>query len=350
MKRLGNDPQFKDQVFYPYVYGDMVRYEPSKAFLKAVLNAGYRWAEEHYLDEQPTEVEALAHIDGTMKRDHLRYQKVFPQCAGQVTANIGHFSIPQLTLDVNPGVDYKVYLDMQMHLVANDPVFRGLYGVSWYHSAYADEEMMRWSAKLNRHYCIEGRTDRLTSDPYELPHLKNPDFQDRLAGWRLEPAEEGSIVADKFENYGQLQGRTSRDEGNRFLVMRRSAKAPNRVSQAVVGLTPGRLYSLRMYVCDRGDLTAGRSASNTHDVTVTIEGGERLPRGSFREVFFNERPFAGFTSENPLYMTYQRIVFRATGETARLVLSDWDTRPAGPIGQKLAINYIQLQPYLKFDP
>ncbi len=241
VKRLGDDPKFKDQVFYPYVYGDMVRYEESRAFLKAILDAGYRWAEEHYLEEQPTETEAIGHIDGTIRRDHLNYAKAFPDCARQVIVNIGHFSIPQLTLDVDPGVDYKVFLDMQMHLVANDPVFRGIYGVSWYHPAYADEEMMRWSAKLNRHYCIEGRTDRLTSDPYELPHLKNPDFDDRLAGWTLEPAEEGSIAVGKAEQFGQLQGRFTGDKGNRFLVIRRSATAPNRVSQGVVGLTPGRL-------------------------------------------------------------------------------------------------------------
>jgi hypothetical protein len=350
VKRLSKEPKFKDKVFYPFTYHSMVQGEHTTTFLKTVLDADYRYADERYLEERPTETEALDYIDAALRQHLLSYQKVFPDCARQLIMNLGLMSIPHLTQDVNPAVDYKVFLDMQMNLIANDPAFRGIYGVSWYHSAYADEEVMRWSAKLNRHYCIEGRTDRLTTDPYELPHLKNPDFDDGLDGWTLDPAEEGSIVAGEAEHYGMLQGRfKSKGEGNRFLVTRRSANAPNRVSQSVVNLTPGRLYSLRMYVCDRRDLAEGRSVRKSHDVTMAIDGGELLPGRSFREVVFNERAYAGFSSEHPLYMTYQRIVFRAAGATARLVISDWDTRPVGPIGQELAINYVQLQPYLEVD-
>lgn len=353
VKRLSREPKFKNQLFYAFTYHTMVNGEHTKKFLRTVLDAGYRWADERYLEEQPTEAEARDYIDTALRQHLLSHEKVFPGCTRQLIMNLGHMSIPHLTQDVNPAADFKVFLDMQMNLIANDPAFRGIYGVSWYHSAYADEEMMRWSAKLNRHYCIEGRTDRLTNDPYELPHLKNPDFDDGAAGWSLDPAEEGSIAVGEMKHHGKLQGRfRTKGEGDRFLIIRRSDKAPNRVSQEVVGLTPGRLYSLRMYICDRGDLVAGRSVKKAHDITMVIDGGDHVPGRSFREAFVNERSYAGFSSQHPLHMTYQRIVFRATGTTATLTLSDWVPQSdgeVGPIGQEQAINYLQLQPYLEVD-
>lgn len=40
-------------------------------------------------------------------------------------------------------------------------------------------------------------------------------------------------------------------------------------------------------------------------------------------------------------------IFRAKGETARLTVSDWqtDTQPAGPVGQELVYDFVELQPY-----
>jgi hypothetical protein len=229
-----------------------------------------------------------------------------------------------------------------MNLIANDPVFLGTYGISWYHSAYADEEIVRWSAKLNRHYCIEGKKDRLSADPYILPHIKNPDFDEGLTGWEFEPAEEGTIAAGEAPEYGKLQGRyKSTGEGNHFLITRRSAKAPNRVSQQIRNLTPGRLYSIRMLVSDYTDLSQRKGVRKTNNISVVIDGVAVLAGKTFREVV-NSDP-AGDT----LYMTYQRMVFRAKTGTAKLVISDWGARPIGPIGQELAINFIQVQPYLE---
>ena len=106
-----------------------------------------------------------------------------------------------------------VYMDMQMHVLANHPVLFGLYGVQWYHLAYADEEMLRFSAKLYRHYCIEGNTGRLTNDPYILPHITNPDFDHGDSGWTLDAAEPGSIITGHAQGYGVLQTR-AREHGN----------------------------------------------------------------------------------------------------------------------------------------
>ncbi len=342
VKRLSEESKFRNRVFYPFTYGSMVQSERTKTFLRTVLEAGYRWAEERYLPESPTEKDALSYIDSALKQHLINYQKTFPGCQRQLIMNLGFISIPHLNLDINPQVDYKVFLEMQMNLIANDPVFLGIYGISWYHTAYADEEMVRWSAKLNRHYCIEGKKDWLSADPYILPHIENPDFDEGLTGWDFEPAEEGTIVAGQAQGYGKLQGRyKSTGEGNHFLITRRSAKAPNRVSQQIRNLTPGRLYSIRMLVSDYTDLSQRKGVRKTNNISVVVDGVTVLPEKGFREVV-NSDP-----ARDTLYMTYQRMVFRAKTEDAKLVISDWDAGPIGPIGQELAINFIQIQPYLE---
>ena len=336
--------------FYPYA-GSLYRKKESRAFAKAVMDAGYKISQERYLEEQPTEKAAIDYINACIRRPMLRFQEAFPDCARHIILNMGFMSIPQESLSIHPGVDFKVFLDMQMNLVANDPVFFGTYGVQWYHTAYADEEILRWSAKLNRHYWIEGKRERLTDDPYMLPHIRNPDFDYGLTSWELKPAEEKGIVAGQSIGYGHLQGRfrAEHGQGDKFLLTRRSAKAPNCFSQTVTKLTPGRLYSFRMLVTDYNDLSTKTSVERTHDFNETIDGVKLIPEESFRQVFGHMYVYAGLTGRNPLYMTYRRTVFRAEKETAELVISDWasDKEPGGPTGQQLAFNYIEIQPYLE---
>ncbi len=106
-----------------------------------------------------------------------------------------------------PTANFRIHLDMQMEILANEPVYAGLYGVQFYRSPYADPDTLRCSARLLRHYCIEGRKDRCFHDPYELKHLLNPDFDEGTAHWQLRPAAAGSISTGKMLSYNALQGR-----------------------------------------------------------------------------------------------------------------------------------------------
>ena len=128
-------------------------------------------------------------------------------------------SAPPETLNVSPHVNFKVYMDMQMNLLANDPVFFGLYGIQWYHNGYVDEEDLRWAARLFRHYGIEGHRHRLTADPYILSHIINPDFEQENLAWTLHPAEKHSIRVDHAVGYGIHQTRIhsgKRNPGDHF--------------------------------------------------------------------------------------------------------------------------------------
>jgi len=365
LRRIAADPAFKGKVFYPYC-GGLYATEQSRAFAKVVFDAGYRLAEEKYLLEQPTEAEARAYMNERLRLTMLRYQDHFPGAAAQTILTIGFISLPQETQDIDPNVDFKVYLDMQMNLLANDPAFRALYGVLWYHGAYADEEYFRWAAKLNRHYCIEGRRERLTDDPYVLPHITNGDFERDADGWTLKPARKGSISTSRSLGYGWLQGRFQRDvwgddgdatggglpqgRGDHVIVLRRSDRKPNRLIQSVHELEPGRLYSLRLITVDHDELTSGKSVQRDHGIHVALDHAEIIPQLSVTEIITNGGAHGGalFGGKNKLCMNWRRIVFRATRDTTRLVISDWadDKTPGGRAGQSVAINYVQLQPYL----
>jgi len=356
VRRIGENPQFKDRVFYTYCTG-LYGSEASRAYTNVILDAGYKLVEEKYLFEQPTEEAARGYMNSKLRMTMVRYQDHFEDCATKTIMNLGFISIPQQTQCVEPGADFKVYMDMQMNMLANDPVFLGLYGVMWYHSSYADEELLRWSAKLHRHYCIEGKRERLTDDPYELPHIANGDFDEGTDGWTIEPAGEGSVSVERAFRYGEMQGRmTLEGQGNNVLVTRRSAEAPNRFTQPIRKLTPGRLYSLRMFVMDYGDFQRGKSAEKVEHFTVAIEGTERIEESSFREVYTNQKQVRPFTGENRLNITFCRVVFRAQRETGKLIISDWasdlstgsgQADPGGAEGQKLAFNFIEIQPYLE---
>jgi hypothetical protein len=331
-------------------YGDT-----AMGFLKATVEVGYKWAEEKYLAEQPTEEAAWRCIDLRLKENVLRYDETFPGAARHMITTLGFMSAPPETMNNDPAVDFKVYMDMQMYLLANDPVFFGLYGIQWYHNGYADEEDLRWSAKLFRHYGIEGSKERLTNDPYLLPHIQNPDFDQRSTGWTLSPAEEGSISIAHAAGLGILQTRClgdNKNAGDNFLLTKRTAKAPNLFSQAIKKLTPGRTYSLKMFTADYDEMQQGKSTQNKHAISIKIDGADLIPEKGFHQMFPNGlagHTYGPFKDGNNLYLTYHRVVFRAKSTEAGLTISDWgsDTEPGGSIGQKLMFNFIEVQPYLE---
>ena len=358
IRRIAADPRFQGKIFYPYCM-PMYPSEFGLDMLRATIESGYKWAEEKYMVEQSTEALAREYIDLRLRRNLLRYHTAFPDAARHMIYTPGFMSAPPETLNLDPQVDFKIWMEMQMRLFATDPLFFGLYGVHWYHNGYVDEEDLRWASKLFRHYCIEGRTNRLSSDPYILAHIQNPDFDEGATGWTLEPAEPGSIAAREEAGVGVLETRIRRGNdtaGDRFLLMRRSAEGPNRFSQKIVNLTPGRQYSVKMFSGDYDEMKAGKSTPfQTHPVSITVEGADPVPEKEFHQLFGSGRAghvFGQFTGgANSLYMTYHRAVFRATSADARLIVSDWPNpgEPGGRVGQRMMYNFIEVQPYLE-DP
>ena len=237
-------------------------------------------------------------------------------------------------------------MDVQFQALATDPTFWGLYGVMEYMAAYADEESLRYAQRLFRHYCIEGRRERFSSDPYVLPHLQNPDFADGLRGWTVEGAEPNAIAAGSMEGFSWLQGRYPKTtEGDRFCAMRRSANGPNRVSQTLKALEPGRLYSLKFISAATEQLDQAQQLA----VAVEIANAELLPEYTFQFTYPScySHEHGPYSREHPAHMNFHRVVFRPRASSATLTIGDWvtGTEPGGPIGQVIAFNFVEVQPF-----
>ena len=355
-KKISEDPRYEGKKLVPYT---VAMYNGTEAidFLNVLFKYGHYQACERYIPEQSSMKEAKDQLHW-MNWIIAEYRKKLADSQRNSILALGYMSAPPETLDRCPNANYMVFMEMQMRAIATEPTYKGLYGVMWYHSAYASEEAMRWSIKLLRHYCIEGRSRRLSNDPYILRHLKNGDFANKTVGWKLDPAnpgagESGSMAVKSHEGMPTLQTRyTAGEQGKTFLWTKRSADKPNVFSQEIRSLKPGRTYSLKMMVSDYQDLMQFRDNKYEHKPMVSIEGVEMMPAQSFRQAFRSGlagHSYEKFDRKTNLWTTYHRLVFRAKASTAKLTISDWQSLsdPGGPIGQELTFNYIGVQPYLE---
>ncbi|MGO8696288.1 MAG: hypothetical protein ACLQVY_01020 [Limisphaerales bacterium] len=354
-QKIHADQHFTNKLIYAYVGGSgkMLNQEIiGTNVLRSLLNCGYYVSPERYLHEMSSEKgsrKALREfVEGLAD-----WQAKEPGIQKQMVLTFGLFSMPFLSLNKQPNVDYHVWMDQQMNLVANEPSLAGLAGLNWWTSLLADEETVRFAGKLYRHYAIEGKTNLLTIDPLFPNHIQNADFERGVDGWVLRPAEEGSIAAKSFPRYGRIQGRymglisppDPEHIGNTFLWMRRSGKGPNTFSQTIQNLQPGRLYSCKMFVCDYDDLVhpKPRKVEDAKSIArLQIDGAEMDATRSFTEVYASaDEP------KIPICITYHWEVFRAQAATAMLTVSDWPdpAHPAGPFGQEQAFNFLEIQPY-----
>ncbi|MBX9791847.1 MAG: hypothetical protein K2Y37_23235 [Pirellulales bacterium] len=355
-RRIRADERYRDKLVYAYFGGSGKKLNQEiigPTFVRGILDCGYRFALERYLFETSSEqksrdalqlfVDGLA--DWVAKEPNVRQQMVL---------TFGLFSMPPGGLNKQPNVDYHVWMDQQMNVVANHPVMAGMAGLNWWTSLQADEETVRFVGKLYRHYAIEGRTELLTSDPLFLTHLDNADFERQLEGWTIQMAEEGSVAAKSFPRYGRIEGRymglgrpaDPEHIGDTLLWMKRSARGPNSFSQPIKNLQPGRLYSLKMFTCDHQDLVNPRKKTQEEAQPffgqIKLEGVDVDAVRSFREMYASnpEPPI-------PVWITYHWLVFRARSTSAHLTVSDWNADEPGTVTfrQEQTFNFLELEPY-----
>jgi hypothetical protein len=348
MVSLYKNPSFAGKHFYAYC-NDLFQnpYLPAFAFSKTLLKHGGYFAIERYLPLLATEAEANALMQEELQQAVLSGSHQLPDLKQHLVICLGYLCDPPEMLNRLPNVNFKVFMDMQFHFLANNPAFSGLFGLQEYLSSYADEEILRWAHQLFRHYCIEGNVVRYTTEPYQLPHLKNPDFVDGLTGWQAEPAMAGSIAPGKLAGFSWLQGRYPEiSTGDQGALFKRSAQRPNRLQQTLQALKPGQWYSVKMISADVNQLDVKRPSG----MSVTIANGRIDPKRTFTYVYPSNyaHTFGPYNADHPAWITYQRAVFYAQGTTAELTISDWpnDAMPGGPTGQEIICNFIEARPYL----
>jgi hypothetical protein len=355
--KLGGLKKFAGKQFYAYVGGSGRKLNQEiigPHFLRTIIAGNHRIALERYLHERSSESKSKAALTALVD-EIVDWDAKQPGLKEHLVLTLGLFSMPPGGINKQPNVDYHVWMDQQMNLLANHPKLAGLQGVEWWTTTLADEETVRFAGKLFRHYALEGRKELLTRDPLFLTHLQNADFERGGSGWKLEPGEPGSIEPRSFPRFGRIEGRymglgrpaDPEHIGDTFLWMKRTPRGPNRFSQRIENLEPGRLYSLKMFSCDYRDLIEPRrkklEEASRFLGKVTIDGVDVDHRRSFQEQYASspEPPI-------PVWITYHWTVFRARGRSAQLTIADWpEDQGKAPFGQEQVFNFLELQPYHK---
>ncbi|KKK85729.1 hypothetical protein LCGC14_2770380, partial [marine sediment metagenome] len=342
--KILEDPKYAGRFIMPAHGYNMYDFEKSTAFLRMFIDHGSPLIEEWYLFERDTEEQAWVYINESGAAIEHRWKKEIP---GYTEMAIKLISYLQREM-WNPGVNFKVHLEIQVEHFATRPEFFGLGGIAAYSSYNCNnEEYVRWFSELCRHYGLEGNTERLGTDPYEPDQISNPDFIDGTKNWTLQPAEKDSMIVKSHKGYATMQEREPFRPWTAisFLWTRRSAEKPNVFSQEIRNLEAGRLYIARVWIGDYTDLKAGKLKGKKCAVNIRVDGGDVW------DDWYRTRAYRGkksnmFTARG---CQVQQIIFRAKGPTATLVISDWesDAEPGGAIGQELIFNNIDVHPFLE---
>ncbi len=330
-----------DHLIYTWIVGKPGLSGVDHDFISACCNASRgrgRLLCEAYCRTKATEDEARTYLARYVGETFASIRDWHPLAVQSTGIIFGNFNqIPILSLSHHPEVDYKYFLDMQLHYVATDPTFKGLGCVGYWGSSYANEEQYRWSFMLLRHYCIEGRTDRL-SDKYGLSYipglLKNGDFRGTLKPW----SASGEVRLESHLGFGsRAQNRwgDNGDLGDTFAALGRTAS----LSQQVRRLVPDRLYCLQLCVFSVQDAKSNKVAPRRFPLKCDLVGDvEVLP--SYSWVHVDQRIKGRYARNNGVARTnLHHLIFRAKGQNARVTLrNDSD--------EELGVNCVSLTPYI----
>jgi concanavalin A-like lectin/glucanase superfamily protein len=353
LEKVLEDSKYAGHFVIPFPGYNMYDFEKSTAFLRMFIDHGSPIFEQLYFNERDTEEQAWLYVNESTAAIEHRWKQELPGYTELATKWLSY-----LKREIwNPAVDFKVHLEIQFEHFATRPEFFGLGGIGAY-SSYGcnNEEYVRWVSKLCRHYGLEGNTERLSTNPYRVTHIRNSDFLNASDGWTLEPAEKSSMAVKSHEGYGRLQERNPYRSwtDTPFLWTKRSVQRPNVFSQEIRNLQAGELYLVRLWVGDYNELMAGASRDEERAVSLRVDGGDVWDNWYRTKVFKgNEYTYASyqlppFSGQNLYYFKIHQLVFRANGPAARLVISDWKSsaEPGGPVGQELMFNFIEVHPYL----
>ena len=142
----------------------------------------------------------------------------------------------------------------------------------------------------------------------------------------------------------------SHEYGEHFALFTRSASGPNRLSQRISGLVPGKCYTLTYCTADYDDVCEPGKHPTDGRLTATLDAAEVIPELSYEVVTPPPASAAKKRKEGvpPHCETVtHRIVFRAVKPSGELVFSDWQdsSTPGGEPGRRRLLNFVAVKPY-----
>jgi len=120
VERIYADPAFAGRTVNPYG-GTFYGKDRSSEFARVAVEDGGYMCWERYLQEQPDEAAARGLIRRTITDEMPLWEARFPDAASKMCLVLGYMSQPTESLNIDPGVDYKVFMDMQFRALATHP-------------------------------------------------------------------------------------------------------------------------------------------------------------------------------------------------------------------------------------
>jgi len=307
-------------------------------FMNAGGGHGYI-AFEEYLKTLKTEKEAYINISNTLSGTANRMNDFIPGSNPVFGFIFGNFhQVPILSIAWLPEVNFKYFLDMEFHYLANHPEFTGLGLAGYWGFNYTNEEIARWCCELVRHYVLEGRTDSLAKAygyTYLLPHLQNNDFENGLEGWRCT----GDVKVDHNDLFGARNERRwyCSKYGQHFAVLAGNPDQPATISQTAVELVPGKPYTLEFITADYDDTMADKVNPRYFDIGVTLKDAQIVRE--FTYIDERTKGQADFITAKTNYRYYR---FIPEKDTVELTFTG-----SAKAGEKLIMNYVKIAPYFE---
>ena len=332
-----------DKLVYSWVVGKPSIYAIDPSFMSAARNVSRgegRVALEVYCRSKPDEATARRYLQSYLVDSAKAFRAWDPHSIASLLMVLGNFNqVPLICLATHPESDYKYYLDMQLNLLANDPAFDGIAGTGYWGSYYADEEMLRWSFALMRHYVVEGRTEMLSSKhrfTFSPGHILNGDFRESMDGWRTSGVVRRENVPGLPTSEGRWGG-SGVGDSCAVLVRGEGDSGVAKIAQTAKGLVPGRKYVLQAVFFDVADFKLKKIAPRKIALEMSIASGG---------VVDADRSWRHVDRRNPEKKNFPRvnvrhIVFTATATEAEIVF----TNEGAVAGETLGVNFVYLNPY-----
>ena len=320
--------------------------------VSALLNSGDGSAlffPEVYLRTPDTEKAAFDGQDEHYRRFVASARELMPAAPGRIVYALGGWATMGVWMPwCCPEADIKALYDHFMLTLATDPAFREIGGAG-FSSPACDEPLLRFTAELMRHYCIEGSTSLMRPELRYLPgHMDNGEFSDGFRGWTVNAAEPGSLTNGYWRSYARVgQNRMGSSNGSYFAVFTRSAKGANRLSRELAGLVPGKTYELTFCTADLADIIKpGAKSAPPCVFSADVRGAEILP-----EHCYDYTTSGGSYGTKRPYVTTHHVAFRALASTATVVFSDWKSEgePGGETGAARALNFVGVRRFFEPD-
>ncbi|MBP5638926.1 MAG: hypothetical protein J6X55_05590, partial [Victivallales bacterium] len=344
----------RDILIYSWGCGEPSLRSMHRDFIATSLNASHgrgKILREAYIGAKSLTEEGAYKIAYSQMANYFKISKSFyPDFARRSGIILGNFNqLNTITLEHYPQVDFKYFLDMQMNILANDPLFEGIGITGYWGTHYTDEEMFRWSHALLRHYVVEGQKEMLSKKygfTYVPGHIENNDFADDLKGWTVSEAEKGTVKTAYHKGYNTKNqvryGDGIGDIGCKFCTLKAVEGKPNTISQVAKALTPGREYILLFSAGSYDELKTNTFNPREYGFDATISDAEIVPEGTFVFVDKCDTGMYGYgNNRNIAHQNLYRYVFKPKKSEVTITFSDAKAVP----GETLMFNYVQVKPF-----